>query len=60
MHAYAKGCDQFLSHVLRNFIEDHRADQLRSGRTRFLSHVLRNFIEERGEVSGISLTAEYS
>ena len=41
---------EFLSHVLRNFIEEcyATAECSASGR-KFLSHVLRNFIEERAQ-----------
>ena len=37
---------KFLSHVLRNFIEDRVGVSVVECDTRFLSHVLRNFIEE--------------
>ena len=35
----------FLSHVLRNFIEE-RAQCADANKLKFLSHVLRNFIED--------------
>ena len=36
----------FLSHVLRNFIEELQRLESAQQEMRFLSHVLRNFIEE--------------
>ena len=38
---------QFLSHVLRNFIEEPTITLAAVSHVEFLSHVLRNFIEER-------------
>ena len=38
--------DIFLSHVLRNFIEDQSVGRGQCGQCEFLSHVLRNFIED--------------
>ena len=36
----------FLSHVLRNFIEEESYQLVSMSRCQFLSHVLRNFIED--------------
>ena len=50
----------FLSHVLRNFIEDVREwDSWRADNPQFLSHVLRNFIEESNATVSNSHTAKF-
>ena len=49
----------FLSHVLRNFIEDASDGDTSPSRNSFLSHVLRNFIEESNAGAWPSPTATF-
>ena len=55
----AGGERAFLSHVLRNFIEDASPSGVFNPKQTFLSHVLRNFIEDANQMTGNQVNVQF-